>query len=81
MRAQDLQKFVGFSLDGLKLADKWSIAGCWIATELYSPQRLPLRIIHAIGVDARACIEQLHGRGLDPTRYEYEPVSAPYVTC
>ncbi len=74
----DLQRFVGQSLDGLKLSDKWAVTGCWIATELYSPERLPLRIIEAIGLNARECIEQLRARGLDPTRFEYEPVAQPY---
>ena len=75
---KDLQKFVGQSFDGLRLADRWSLSGYWIATELYSPQRLPLRIIQAVGESARDCIDQLRQRGLDPARFEFEPVPQPY---
>lgn len=65
-------------MDGLRLADRWAVSGQWIATELYSPERLPLRIIQAIGPDARACIEQLKNRGLDPGLFEYQPLEQPY---
>ena len=75
----DLSKFIGRALDGLPLADRWKLSGFWIATELYSPQRLPLRVMEAIGANARDCIDQLQGRGLDPTRFEYAPVPQPYA--
>ncbi len=74
-----LQKFIGKSLDGLPLSDRWDISGNWIATELYSPQRLPLRTIEAIGADARDCIRQLRERGRDPALFEYSPVPQPYA--
>ena len=72
------ERYIGKSLDGLLLADRCRMSGYWIATELYSPQRLPLRIIEAAGKDARECIEQLRRRGLDPGRFEYEAVPQPY---
>ena len=74
-----LQKFIGKSLDGLPLSDRWDISGAWIATELYSPQRLPLRTIEAIGANARECIRQLRERKRDPALFEYSPVSQPYA--
>ncbi len=75
---KQLTRFVGKSLEGLKLSDRWALSGHWIATELYSPQRLPQRIMAAVGADARDCINQLISRGLDPGRFEYEPVEQPY---
>lgn len=66
--------FIGKSLDGLSLADRTKLTGQWIATELYSPERLPLRIISAVGRDVRECAQDLARRGLDPTGYFYEAV-------
>lgn len=73
-----MNPFLGKSLDGLSLDDKWKLAGCWMATELYSPQRLPLRIMQAIGPDAFACVRQLRAAGLNPELYEYSPIPQPY---
>lgn len=69
---------MGKSLDGLSVSDRWKLAGAWMATELYSPQRLPLRIMQAIGADALDCIRQLRARGLDPELHEYSPIAQPY---
>ena len=69
---------IGRSFDSLSLDHRWALAGRWIAVELYSPQRLPLRVMEAIGADARDCIRQLRERGLDPARFEYSPVPQPY---
>lgn len=74
----DYRKFIGKSIDGLQLSDRWALSGQWIATELYAPERLPLRIMQAVGQDARACIEQLRQRGLDPALFEYQPLEQPY---
>jgi hypothetical protein len=73
-----MNPFVGKSLDGLSLDDRWKLAGYWMATELYSPQRLPLRIMQAIGSDAAECIRQLRTAGADPELYEYMPIPQPY---
>jgi hypothetical protein len=78
LQARDVSVFAGKSLDGLSLRDRWKLTGSWIATELYSPERLPLRVMEAIGVSAQDCIKQLKQRGLDPTRYHYEAVPEPY---
>lgn len=73
-----LARFRGKSLDGLNLKDRWKLAGAWMATELYSPQRLPLRVMQAIGSDAADCIRQLREQQLDPELYEYQPIPQPY---
>jgi hypothetical protein len=71
-------RFIGKPVDGLSLKDRWAITGSWIATKLYSPQTLPLRIMEAVGPTAAACLKQLQQRGLDPTDYHYELLAAPY---
>ncbi len=79
MAAVNVARFAGRSLDALALKERWALTGMWIATELYSPERLPLRLMAAIGTDARDCIAQLRQKGLDLTLYEYEPVGEPYT--
>ena len=71
-------RFVGKSLDGLSVSDRWELAGAWMASELYSPQRLPLRVMRALGTDAAECIRQLREESLDPELYEYTPIPQPY---
>ena len=70
--------FIGKPLDGLSLNQKWELAGKWMATELYSPERLPLRLIQALGANPADCIQQLQSRGLDPELHEYTPIPQPY---
>ncbi len=70
--------FVGRAIDGLSLEERLEIAGRWVAMELYTPATLPLRQIAAIGDSAKACIASLQARGLDPKRFEYLPMRAPY---
>ena len=71
-------EFIGKPLDGLELSDRWALTGYWIATELYAPERLPLRIIQAVGANPRECIKQLQQRGLDPALHEYQALEQPY---
>jgi hypothetical protein len=73
-------RLLGKPVDGLSLSDRWSLAGKWIATGLYSPERLPLRIIEAVGTSAVDCVRQLQARGLDPALYHYELLEQPYPT-
>jgi hypothetical protein len=73
-----MHRFIGRPLDSLSLAERWGIAGSWIALELYTPQTVPLRIIEAIAPTAQGCIEQLRRRGLNPERYEFCPCPQPY---
>ena len=72
------ERFIGRPLDSLSLAERWRVAGSWVALELYTPEKVPLRIIEAIGPSARACAEQLRGRGLNPTHYEFWSCPQPY---
>jgi hypothetical protein len=75
---REFARFIGKSLDGVSVGDRWKLAGAWMATELYSPQRLPLRLMEAIGADAAECIRQLRQRALDPELFEYTPIPQPY---
>jgi hypothetical protein len=65
-------------MDGLSLKDRWALTGSWVATRLYSPETLPLRIMEALGPTPGECVKQLQLRGLDPTLYHYELLEAPY---
>lgn len=73
-----MKSAIGKSLDGLHLDERWKLVGAWMATELYSPQRLPLRIIQAIGLDAAGCVRELRAQGRDPELFEYSPIAQPY---
>ena len=72
------ERFIGRPLDSLSLAERWRVAGSWVALELYTPQTVPLRIIEAIGPSPRVCAEQLRERGLNPTHYEFLACAPPY---
>jgi hypothetical protein len=77
-RMIEREKFLGQPIDQLTLADRWKLTGSWVALEIYSPQRLPLRTIEAIGPTATACMKQLLAQGRDPAQFEYEPILQPY---
>lgn len=57
--------------DTLSIAERRQYAGRWIALEIYSPETLPVREIAAVGQTAADCAAQIHGRGLDPSKFEY----------
>lgn len=69
---------VGKPIEGLAAAVRWKYAGLWVALELYTPRSMPLRVIAAVGASAAACIAGLRSRGLDPARFEYQPLVQPY---
>jgi len=73
-----MRDYAGRAVDGLNLEERLELAGKWIALELYSPSTLPLRIIAAVGDSARACIEALKAKNLDPAKFEYLPMRSPY---
>jgi hypothetical protein len=73
--ARDLSRFIGRSPDNLSLKERLVLDGAWVAFEIYSPLKLPLRRFDAIGDSAAECRRQLGARGLDPTEYEYLPFS------
>jgi hypothetical protein len=74
----DLQRLIGRAPDSLRVAEAEALRGKWIALEIYSPDRLPLRRIEAIGDSVEECMRQLAARGLDPRRYEYIPYKGPF---
>jgi hypothetical protein len=69
---------MGRPLDGLTLAERRALTGSWVALEIYTPERTPVRTIEAQGTSAAACVKQLRDRGLDPVRYEIVLIHAPY---
>ena len=69
---------IGRSPDRLSLAERFALAGKYIALEIYTPEATPLRRIEAIGDSVEECIRQLVARNLDPTRYEFIRMSPPY---
>lgn len=78
MATLSLHRFRGKPLDGLRLSDRLALVGCWVATQLYSPERLPLRVMAAIGRNPRECVEELQRQGLDPSLYHYEALPEPF---
>jgi hypothetical protein len=74
------RKLIGQPIDGLSLADRWKFSGVWVALEVYTPQKMPLRMIEAVGGSAAECIRHLISRGLDASRFEFIPLPQPYET-
>jgi hypothetical protein len=71
--ARDLSRYIGRSPDNLSWKERLEMDGVWVALEIYSPVKLPLRRFEAVGTSAAECRRQLQARGLDPTEYEYVP--------
>jgi hypothetical protein len=69
-----VSSFIGRSPDNLSWRERIELDGVWVAFEMYSPVKLPLRRFEAIGESAAECRQQLAMRGLDPTEYEYLPL-------
>lgn len=61
---------LGHAPEELPLPLRESLTGHWAAFELYSPQRLPLRKIAALGKTPSECFASLRAAGLDVTLYE-----------
>jgi hypothetical protein len=74
----DLGRFLGRPPDLLSLPERISLAGFWIALEVYTPKNLALRKIAAIGDSVAACTLQLQARGLDPAQFEFQLLRQPY---
>ncbi len=72
------ERLVGRSPESLRPSEAAALAGKWIALEIYTPERAPLRRIEAFGHSVEECIRRLTERGLDPTRYEFTLFTAPY---
>ena len=76
--AKDPSKALGRSPDKLSVEERLALAGKYIALEIYTPEALPLRRIEAIGDSLADCLRELQRRGLDPLRFEFSRLPAPY---
>ncbi|HEY1204834.1 MAG: hypothetical protein ABSH46_15635 [Bryobacteraceae bacterium] len=74
----DPRKIVGSYPERLSVEQLRALAGYVVALELYTPETVPVRRIEAIGETADECMAGLAGRGLDPRRFEYIMLKAPY---
>ncbi len=72
------ERVLGRAPDELLPAELAALEGKLVALELYTPGTTPLRKIEAIGDSAAECMEQLRARGLDPRRFEYRMLKAPW---
>lgn len=71
-------RVIGRSPDRLSIAERFALAGKWVAFEIYTPKDLPLRRIEAIGDSTVDCVRMLKARGLDPGRFEFEILKPAY---
>jgi hypothetical protein len=78
MATRDAERAIGRAPEALSLEERLELAGKHIALEIYTPEALPLRRIEAIGDSVVECIETLKRRGLDPRRFEFTRLAAPY---
>jgi hypothetical protein len=69
---------LGRSPERLTLQERFALAGKYVALEIYTPAAIPLRRIEAIGDSTGACVRELTSRGLDPSRFEFMRLTAPY---
>jgi hypothetical protein len=69
---------IGRNPDDLSLEERASLAGKWIALEIYNPDSLPLRRIEALGDSVADCVRMLKQRGLDPMKFEYSRLKSAY---
>ena len=74
----DPRKALGQSPERLSVGQLTALAGYVIAVELYTPETAPVRTIEAIAETAEECVAELAARGLDPKRFEYTMLKAPY---
>ena len=75
---RDPRVAIGRSPDALTLEERLAFAAKYIALEIYTPQKLPLRRIEAIGDSLPACVRMLRERGLDPKDFEFTRLAPPY---
>ncbi len=74
----DPARLIGRSPQSLRPFEAAALVGKWIALEIYTPERAPLRRIEAVGDSVEECIRRLAERGLDPRRFEFTPFLGPY---
>jgi hypothetical protein len=76
--SRDAQRAIGRSPDRLSLPERISLAGKFIALEIYTPQNLAYRRIEAIGDSLAECVAMLKSRGLDAAEFEFSRLAPPY---
>lgn len=69
---------IGRAPESLTLAERFELAGCTIALEIYSPKTLPFRRIEAVGESVEQCVAALRRRGLNPAHFEFSLLEPPY---
>ncbi len=69
---------LGRDPDRLTIAERTAAAGKWVAMEIYTPKKLPLRRIEAIGNSVDECAGELRRRGLDPKAFEFSVLPPAY---
>jgi hypothetical protein len=74
----DPRKLIGLYPERLSLEQATALAGYVVALEVYTPETVPVRRIEGIGETAEECMAALAARGLDPRRFEYVMLKAPY---
>lgn len=77
--AKDPKQAIGRAPERLTLEERFALVGKYVALEIYTPEKLPLRRIEAIGDGTGECVRQLVERGLDPTQFEFSRLAPPYV--
>ena len=76
--ARNAERALGRSPDQLTLDERMELAGKHVALEIYTPEALPLLRIEAIGDSIEECVRMLKSRGLDPRKFEFTRLPAPY---
>ena len=72
-------QILGRAPERLTLDEQRSLAGKFIALEIYSPDTTPLRRIEAVADSVDDCIRQLVARGLDPKRFEFSRLKPAFL--
>ena len=77
--AKNPENIIGRAPESLTLEESLALAGKFVAIEMYSPEKTPLKRIEAIGGSAAECIRQLGNRGLDPALFEFTRLLWPHA--
>ena len=76
--SRNQERAIGRSPDRLTLEERISLAGKYIALEIYTPENLAYRRIEAIGDTLAECAAMLKGRGLNVAEFEFTRLAPPY---
>ena len=76
--SRNAERAIGRSPDRLTLDERVSLAGKYIALEIYTPENLAYRRIEAIGDSLAECAAMLKSRGLNFAEFEFSRLAPPY---